>query len=119
MKTIKFRLLATMITLAAVIASANTLNAQRRSTGNSDNTEQTGKIKSERRETVKEKSNSRDNAYDRKAAERTVKKSNEVKRNSSVQRNEQEMNRGTISGRTEQTQKAERKSGNKNSYERM
>jgi hypothetical protein len=118
MKTITFRLLATMITLAAVTTSTNTLNAQRRSTGSSENTEQPGTVKSERRETVKEKSSSRDNAYERKAAERTVKNSNEVKRNSIAQRNEQEKNRGIISGRTEQTQKAEWKSENKDSYER-
>ncbi|HCE56232.1 MAG TPA: hypothetical protein DER09_00190 [Prolixibacteraceae bacterium] len=118
MKTITFRLLATMITLAAVTTSTNTLNAQRRSTGNSEKTEQAGKVKSERRETVREKSGSRDNAYERKAAGRTVKNINEVKRNSSVQRNEQERSRGTISGRTEQTQKTQRNPENRNSYER-
>jgi len=39
MKTMKFRLLATIITLAAVITATNSTNAQRRSTATSTNNE--------------------------------------------------------------------------------
>lgn len=87
MKAIKFRLLATIITLAAVTTTLS-LHAQRRSTGSAGSTEIAEKSNDERRNSVKEKSGSINNAYERRASERKV-------------RNEVESNRSVTSGRTE------------------
>jgi hypothetical protein len=87
MKTIKFRLFATIITLAAVTTTIP-LNAQRRSTGNSGSTENSERSTDERRNSVKEKSSSTNNAYERKATERTVKNQVERNRNATVERYE-------------------------------
>lgn len=78
MKTIKFRLLATIITLAAVLAATNTTEAQRRSENSSDNNE---KVREERSNTVREKNNSRDKAYEKNAEIRKVNSQREVTRN--------------------------------------
>lgn len=78
MKTIKFRLLATIITLAAVLAATNTTKAQRRSENSSDNNE---KVREERSNTVREKNNSRDRAYEKNAEIRKVNSQREVTRN--------------------------------------
>jgi hypothetical protein len=78
MKTIKFRLLATIITLAAVLTATNTTEAQRKNESSTDNTQ---KIREDRRITVREKNNSRDNAYEKNAEVRKVNSQREVTRN--------------------------------------
>jgi hypothetical protein len=78
MKTIKFRLLATIITLAAVLTATNTTEAQRKNESSTDNTQ---KIREDRRSTVREKNNSRDNAYEKNAEVRKVNSQREVTRN--------------------------------------
>jgi hypothetical protein len=87
MKTIQFRLLATIITLAAVTTTIP-LNAQRRSTGSSGSTENAERSTDERRNSVREKSSSIDNAYERRATERTLKNQVERNRTATVERNE-------------------------------
>lgn len=111
MKTIKFRLLATIFTLAAVITTANTLNAQRRSTGSSARSEQTEKISNGRGETVKQKSGSLNNAYEKKAADREIRNPNEIKRSSSAQKNESKNNSNSFREKSKQPQSTQR-SGN-------
>ncbi len=78
MKTIKFRLLATIITLAAVLTATNTTEAQRRNESSADDTQ---KIREDRRSTVSEKNNSRNKAYEKEAEVRKVKTNREVNRN--------------------------------------
>ena len=118
MKTIKFRLLATMVTLAAVITSVTPTNAQRRSTGSSSNTEQTEKSRNDRREVVKEKSSSRDNAYERKAAERTVKSQVDVKRQSAGRSSESESRNRISQNNAERSKQNERSTFDSNERER-
>ncbi len=78
MKTIKFRLLATIITLAAVLTATNTTEAQRRNESSADDTQ---KIREDRRSTVSEKNNSRNKAYEKEAEVRKIKTNREVNRN--------------------------------------
>lgn len=87
MKTITVRLLATIITLAAVTTSF-TINAQRRSTGSAASTEVAEKSTDERRNSVQEKSSSVENAYERRATERTVRTQVESNNRATTQRNE-------------------------------
>ncbi len=80
MKTMKFRLLATMITLAAVITATNPVNAQRRSTTNSANNEKVENARTGNKENIEKKSAFREVAAEPHAAHRSVKSSEEIKR---------------------------------------
>jgi len=82
MKTMKFRLLATIITLAAVIATTNS-NAQRRST--SDNNNDNRKVENTRsanKRNIEKKSGSHENANESRATSRSVKSYPDVRRSS-------------------------------------
>lgn len=81
MKTMKFRLLATMITLAAVItASTAPANAQRRSTSGNPNNEKVENPRSANKSNIEKKSAHREVASEPKATNRSVKSTQEVKR---------------------------------------
>jgi hypothetical protein len=56
MKTMKFRLLATIITLAAVITATTPVNAQRRSTNTSTNNEKVENTRSGNKSNIEKKS---------------------------------------------------------------
>ncbi len=77
MKTIKFRLLATIITLAAVLAATNTTEAQRRNERSTDNTQTT---REDHRNALSEKNNSRNKAFEKDAQIRKIKTDKEIKR---------------------------------------
>ena len=80
MKTLKFRLLATIITLAAVTTSiTNPVNAQRRSTTNSTNNERVENSSTGNRNNIEKKSGHREVAKEPQA-NRSVKSTREVKR---------------------------------------
>ena len=80
MKTITFRLLATIITLAAVTAATST-NAQRRSTSDSNNNKKVENTRSASKSNIEKKSANRDGAKKSPATSRTVKNYSDVKRN--------------------------------------
>lgn len=105
MKTITFRLFATVITLAAV-TTTTTINAQRRSTGSSGSTEVREKSSDERRGAIREKSESRDNAFEKKATERTIKNNSEINRKTKSQRDEEQKGNSDISTRTNQSRQS-------------
>ena len=79
MKTIKFRLLALIITLAAV--TATTTNAQRRSTSDNTNSRKVENTRSGNRNSIEKKSADRVKVNESRSASRSVKNNSEVKRN--------------------------------------
>ena len=81
MKTMKFRLLATMITLAAVTTATIPSNAQRRSTSDRNENRKTENTRSANKSVIEKKSGSRDNVKESKAALHTVKSNTDVRRN--------------------------------------
>lgn len=89
MKTMKFRLLATIITLAAVITTTTIpANAQRRSTRDNEEKNKTETKHSERKSNIEKKSTFKDNAIEPRANNRTVNSTREVKRLNSKAINE-------------------------------
>jgi len=99
MKTLKFRLLATMITLAAVItATSFPANAQRRSTQDTEKNKKVETNNSERRNNIEKKSSIKDNAIEPRANNRSVSSSREVKRHNSPAKNNVQRERRTSSG---------------------
>ncbi len=85
MKTMKFRLLATIITLAAVItATTIPANAQRRSTQENEKSKDVENKHSERKSNVEKKSSFKENAIEPKANNRSVNNSREVNRHNST-----------------------------------
>lgn len=98
MKTMKFRLLATIITLAAVITTTNT-RAQRRSNDRESSRETTEREHIRKSAELIERSKVRENAYERNASgNRSGRISErEVKRNTDVEMNSRERSSGTSS----------------------
>jgi hypothetical protein len=89
MKTMKFRLLATIITLAAVITATTTpANAQRRSSANSENERKTETSRNANKSNIEKKSTFKENASEPKANNRSVSNTRGVKRHSSAEINE-------------------------------
>jgi hypothetical protein len=88
MKTTKLRLLATIITLAAVITATIPANAQRRSTTTSSNNEKVENTRTGNKENIEKKSAHRKVAKEPKAANRSVRSSEEIKRNGTPAVNE-------------------------------
>ncbi len=84
MKAIKFRLLAMIITLAAVITSATTLNAQRRSTGDPGDRSKVENTRSGNNSNNEKKSATRETAKESRSSNRSVSNSREVNKNASV-----------------------------------
>lgn len=85
----KFRLLATMITLAAVItATSNPVNAQRRSTASSTNNEKVENTRTANKANVEKKSTFREVVKEPKAERRSVKSNQEVRRSNTPVSNE-------------------------------
>lgn len=85
MKPMKFRLLATIITLAAVITAATTpANAQRRSTSDSKNGNKVETPRTDRKTNIEKKSTFRENAKEPQAANHSVNSSREVNRHNSA-----------------------------------
>jgi hypothetical protein len=82
MKTMKFRLLATIITLAAVI-TATTTNAQRRSTSDSKNEKKVENTRTGNKSNIGKKSTFREDAKELNSTSRSVNSNHEVKRNNS------------------------------------
>jgi hypothetical protein len=125
MKTITFRLLATMITLAAVITAPIPANAQRRSTTNSTNNEKIENARTGNKENIEKKSAFREVANEPKANNRTVKSNQEVRRykapvsNSNDWKNNAEKtvaNAEQMNRRTTGVETGNRKSGEKENY---
>jgi hypothetical protein len=81
MKIMNFRLLATIITLAAVITTTNYTNAQRRSTSDNTNNEKVENTRSGNKSNIEKKSTSRDDAKELKSTHRSVNSNREVNRN--------------------------------------
>lgn len=99
MKTMKFRLLATMITLAAVITVTTIpANAQRRSTQDNEKNRKVETKHSERRNSIEKKSTFKNNAIEPKANNRSVSSSRDVKRQNSPAKNNVQRERRTSSG---------------------
>lgn len=122
MKTIKFRLLATIITLAAVLAATNTTEAQRR---NESSTSSTQKARDGRRNTVSEKNNSRNKAYEKEAEVREVKTNREVNRTQNNQNgklkssgNHQEYSRAQSNKKENKRESRDRSDVNRNNDSR-
>ena len=87
MKTIKFRLLAMIITLAAVTATT-TLNAQRRSTSNNNNSRKVENSRTDNKGNIEKKSISHNNSNESRATSKSVKSNSVAKRNSASAKNE-------------------------------
>lgn len=105
MKTMKFRLLATMITLAAVITTTTIpANAQRRSTGDSEKDKKTEAKHSEKKSNVEKKGTYKDIAIEPKANNRKVSNDREVRRYSSNSDNS-ERERNKASARSSENEK--------------
>jgi hypothetical protein len=81
MKTMKFRLLATIITLAAVITATNPVNAQRRATTNGTNNEKVENTRTDKKENIEKKSTFRDVAIEPKSANRISNEKHPCERN--------------------------------------
>ncbi len=94
MKTMKFRLLATIVTLAAVITTTNSTNAQRRSTSDSTNNERVENTRTGNKSNIEKKSTFREDAKELKSTYRSVNSNREVNRNNS-QASERK-NRGSV-----------------------
>src|SRR5512145_494266 len=84
MKTMKFRLLATIITLAAVTTTTFPANAQRRSTSDKEKSKTIETKQSDRRSNVDKKSTFKENAVEPKANNRSVSNNREVNRHNST-----------------------------------
>lgn len=103
MKTMKFRLLATIITLAAVIMSTSfPVNAQRRSTRDEEKSKSTETRHTERKTNIEKKSSFKDNAIEPKATNRSVNNTREVNRYNSDSGKEVERERNRTSVRSNQ-----------------
>lgn len=101
MKTMKFRLLATIITLAAVIMSTSfPANAQRRSTRDEEKSKSTETRHTERKTNIEKKSSFKDNAIEPKASNRSVNSNREVNRYKSDSGKEVERERNRTSVRS-------------------
>jgi hypothetical protein len=96
MKTMKFRLLATIITLAAVIATTTSLNAQRRSTSDNTNSRKVENTRSGNINNVEKKSATRETTREPRATSRISKSAPEVRRTTPSNRTEP---RGGVSQR--------------------
>jgi len=117
MKTMKFRLLATIITLTAVItATTNPANAQRRSTSNSTNNEKVENTRTGHKENIEKKSAFREVAIEPKAKNRSVKSTQQVKRNNTTSANEKSRESARVNSRSGEnfSNKSGRKELNKN-----
>jgi len=84
MKTMKFRLLATIITLAAVITATIPANAQRRSSSDSENDNKTETTRTASKSSIEKKSTHREVAREPQAANRSVNSSREINRNNTT-----------------------------------
>ena len=87
MKTIKFRLLATMITLAAVIITTTPTEAQRRSTSSErSRNERVLKSDDSRKRTVEKKNTTKNNNIRTNSSSKTIRQSTQVRRNPTSQK---------------------------------
>lgn len=101
MKTMKFRLLATIITLAAVItATSNPVNAQRRSTTGSTNNEKVENTRTANKTNVEKKSTFREVAKEPQAERRSVKNNQEVRRSNTPVSNEKSRESARVDSRS-------------------
>lgn len=101
MKTMKFRLLATIITLAAVITVTTIpANAQRRSTREDEKNKITETNNTERKSSIEKKSSFKENAIEPRANNRSVNSNREVNRYNSNSGKETERDRNRISERS-------------------
>ena len=103
MKTMKFRLLATIITLAAVITATTPSNAQRRSSTNSKTDTKTESTRSANKSNIEKKSTFRDVAKEPQAANRTVNNTREINRKSTAAVKETIREGVKIATRTDET----------------
>lgn len=120
MKTMKFRLLATIITLAAVIMSTSfPANAQRRSTRDEEKNKSTETKHTERKSNIEKKSSLNDNAKEPKANNRSVSSNREVNRYNSNSGKEIERDRNRTSARTNENREKHStvNSGKANAYQ--
>jgi hypothetical protein len=102
MKTMKFRLLAMVITLAAVITATTQANAQRRSTTNDTNNEKVENTRSASKSNIEKKSTFREVAREPKAANRSVKGTGEVKRYNAPVLNENTRESARVDSRSDE-----------------
>lgn len=108
MKTMKFRLLATIITLAAVITATTPVNAQRRSTSTSTNNEKVENTRSGNKSNIEKKSTFREVAKEPQSKNRSVKSTQEVKRHNSPANREKSRESGQTSARSGGNNKSDR-----------
>ncbi len=80
MKTQKFRLLATIVTLAAVITATNHVSAQRRSTSDDNKGKRTEQARTGNKTNIEKKSANRDDTKELKTSERNIRNSTGVNR---------------------------------------
>ena len=104
----KFRLLATIITLAAVITATNSTNAQRRSTATSTNNEKVENNRSGNKSNIEKKSTFREIAKQPQTNNRSVKSSQEVKRHNSPTNKGKRSESGQTSARSGGNNKSDR-----------
>jgi hypothetical protein len=127
MKTMKFRLLATIITLAAVITATTTpSNAQRRSSANNKNDNKVESTRTDRKSNTEKKSTFRENAKEPQSANHSVNNSRDVQRHNSTAVKEKIREDVRTASRSNENSKnkadrsvSENKSDQNNSYDRV